>query len=166
MNSNIVKLLFWGCLSSVSAAYGLEQGEPFPDCYLTPLSGGQPVPLRQFQGQVLYVDFWASWCAPCAKSFPFLNTLHAKYQAKGLKIIGVNVDETVADAKAFLVQFPPQFTVVADKNQQCAEAFAVKAMPSSYLIDRHGAVRHIHLGFKSDAIEQLDRVLVQLLTEP
>jgi len=165
MKKNLIKLLFF-CLSfNGSLAFGLEVGSQFPDCILSPMAGGQPLKLSQFQGKVLYVDFWASWCSPCAKSFPFLNGIHKNHQNKGLKIIGINLDEELADANAFLGKFPAQFTVVTDNNQQCAESFGVQAMPSSYLIDRKGVVRHIHLGFRSGESGPLEHVVEQLLAE-
>jgi len=165
MNKIVIALLFFSLNLTGPTAFGLDQGAQIPDCTLNPMAGGQSVKLGQFSGKVLYVDFWASWCGPCAKSFPFLNGIHKKYQDKGLKIIGINLDEELDDAKEFLDKYPALFTVVTDGNQRCAETFDVKAMPSSYLVDRKGTVRHIHLGFRPDESRTLEHVLEQLLAE-
>ena len=139
-----------------------------PDCTLTALDGSKPFTLKQFQGKVLYVDFWASWCGPCAKSFPFLNQLNqleTSTKTDGLQIVGINLDENLADAQEFLGKYPAQFTVAADAQQECAKTFDVKAMPSSYLVDRKGQVRHVHLGFKPGEAEELQQLVAKLLAE-
>jgi peroxiredoxin len=140
-----------------------EQGDPVPDCLLKSFANSETLSLKKLQGQVLYIDFWASWCGPCAKSFPFLNGLHAGLKNQGLTIIGVNMDENQQDAHDFLAKYPASFPIAADVQEQCAKAFAVQAMPSSYLIDRKGVIRHIHLGFKPGEAEALKRLAVGLL---
>jgi thiol-disulfide isomerase/thioredoxin len=134
-----------------------------PTCLLEPIGADKPLDLQQFKGQVLYVDFWASWCGPCAKSFPFLNEMHAQFKDQGLKIIGVNLDEELADAKEFLKQFPASFTVVSDDDKSCARHFAVKAMPSSFIIDRSGVIHHVHLGFRPGESGELKALVEKLL---
>jgi len=121
--------------------------------------------LRQYTGQVLYLDFWASWCGPCAKSFPFMNKMEHAFKKQGLKIIAVNLDENKDDAHDFLVKVPAKFTVVSDNEQQCAKALNVQAMPSTYIIDKQGVVRHIHLGFRDGETDKLQMVIEQLLAE-
>ena len=111
------------------------------------------------------VDFWASWCGPCAKSFPFLNEMHQQLKDQGLQIVGINLDENMDEAKTFLATFPAGFTVMADVSKQCAKDFGVKAMPSSYLIDRKGIVHHIHLGFRPGEAKELRLLVKKLLSE-
>jgi len=164
MNRHIIALLF-SALLPFSTVHALDKGDAAADCTLTSIGEGQPYSLRQFQGKVLYIDFWASWCGPCAKSFPFLNGLNTKLKDRGLQVIAVNLDENAEDAKGFLTEFSPNFTVAADGNQQCAQSFNVKAMPSSYLVDRKGIIRHVQLGFKAGEGEQLEQILTQLLDE-
>lgn len=122
--------------------------------------------LSQFKGKVVYVDFWASWCAPCVQSFPFMNGLHRDFSPKGLQVLAINMDEIAADAQNFLTEHPAQFTVLTDANQQCAKGFQVKAMPSSYLIDRNGVIRHEHLGFHKGETAEIQALIKQLLAEP
>lgn len=164
MDRRIIALLFFALLP-LSTTSALDKGDALADCDLTSIGDNRLHPLRQFQGKVLYLDFWASWCAPCAKSFPFLNGLNSKLKDRGLQIIGINLDEDAEDAKRFLVDFPPNFTVVTDGNQQCAQNYDVKAMPSSYLIDRKGIIRHVQLGFRAGEGEELEQLMEQLLAE-
>ncbi len=168
MNNNrlhIANLILVPFLLIGSVGHAVEIGSAAPNCALTAFTDSGNADLKQYQGGVLYVDFWASWCGPCAKSFPFLNSLHERYKGQGLHIVGVNLDENLDDAKAFLNNYPANFTVVADVSKQCAKDFAVKAMPSSYVIDRKGIVHHVHLGFKSGESEELKMLVEKLLSE-
>ena len=145
-------------------AVAVETGAAMPECKLTSLADNQNAELSQFKGKVVYVDFWASWCGPCAKSFPFMNELHRQLNDRGFQIVGVNLDENPADAKEFLAKYPAEFTVLADASEEkrCAKDFNVQAMPSSYLIDREGKVHHVHLGFKPGEAQDV-RVMVEKL---
>lgn len=145
--------------------FAAEVGGPAPNCALASLSDSQNYDLAQFRGKVVYVDFWSSWCGPCAKSFPFMGELQRELQDQGLQVVGVNLDESPEDAKAFLAKHPAAFTVAADTNQQCAKEFGVQAMPSSYLIDRNGVIRHVHLGFRPEEAKEFRALAEQLLAE-
>lgn len=134
-------------------------------CQLTTLDGKSTFALQELKGKVVYMDFWASWCPPCVKSFPFLNQLEHELKDKGLHVVGINLDEKIADAQAFIANNPVDFSIVADGNKQCAKVFELMAMPTSYLIDKKGNVRHIHQGFRSDESQQLRALITQLLTE-
>ena len=149
----------------VQTLNAIESGGAVPECTLTGIGDGSTYDTKQFLGKVVYVDFWASWCGPCAKSFPFLNQLHTELKDKGLQIIGVNLDENPEDAKAFLAKNPVDFTLAADTGEQCARKFDVKAMPSSYVVDRKGIVRHVHLGFRPGEAEDVHKLVAQLLAE-
>ena len=167
MNQRILVLLCATlALSPIQTIIAAEIGSKAPDCALTSINDKQRYDLQQFHGKVIYVDFWASWCAPCAKSFPFLNDLYRDLKESGLQVIGVNLDQAPGDAKAFLDKYPANFTVAADVNEKCARDFDVKAMPSSYLIDRNGVIRHVHLGFRAGEAKELRVIAEQLLAEP
>lgn len=135
-----------------------------PGCTLR-LGGAQAAELRQYRGKVVYVDFWASWCATCVLSFPFLNGLDHAYAARGLQVIAVNMDQQPADAARFLVRHPAQFTVALGDNQKCAKAFGVEAMPSSFVIDRHGVIRAQRQGFRPGEGRPLSELVERLLNE-
>lgn len=140
-------------------------GQPAPACELHPLQGSQRVALDGFRGNVLYIDFWASWCRPCAKSFPFLNAIDEEFRDRGLRVLGVNLDEHAAQAEQFLAKFPARFALAADPSGRCPRAFGVAAMPSSYLIDRKGIVRHVHSGFRPEDAAKLRDMVQRLLSE-
>lgn len=146
-------------------AFAVEAGSAMPACNVSPIGESQSTDLSQYKGQVIYVDFWASWCGPCAKSFPFLNEMHEQLKGQGLQIVGVNLDENPDEAKAFLAKYPASFTVVADASKQCAKDFQVKAMPSSYIIDRKGVVHHVHLGFRPGEAKEVRMIVEKLLGE-
>ena len=166
MNQRILALLCAAlALIPIQTIIAAEIGSKAPDCTLTSINDTQRYDLQQFHGKVLYVDFWASWCPPCAKSFPFLNELDRDLKDSGLQVIGVNLDQAPEDAKAFLAKYPANFTVVSDANEKCARNFDVKAMPSSYLVDRNGIIRHVHLGFRSGEVKELRVLAEQLLAE-
>lgn len=104
--------------------------------------------LKQYVGQVIYLDFWASWCGPCRKSFPWMNEMQQRYTKDGLRIIAVNLDQDQQLAKQFLAEYPANFTIAFDPEGITAQQFKVQGMPSAYLIDRNGKLHTTHLGFK------------------
>jgi cytochrome c biogenesis protein CcmG/thiol:disulfide interchange protein DsbE len=101
-----------------------------------------------YKGKVVVVDFWASWCVPCRRSFPWMNEMHSRYENDGLVIIGVNVDRRSEDAAAFLAKYPAKFDVAYDPDGALAKKYGVEVMPSSIIFDRGGEVIHRHSGFK------------------
>lgn len=98
--------------------------------------------------RLVWVDFWASWCAPCRRSFPWMNEMQEKYSEQGFSVVAVNVDKERALAEAFLADYPARFPIHYDPNGTIAEAYDVQAMPSSFLIDADGNVLAKHYGFR------------------
>ena len=121
--------------------------------------------LADFEGRVVVIDFWASWCVPCRRSFPWLNAMQSKYADDGLVIIGVNVDRVSADADKFLERFPATFNIIYDSEADLAKRFGVQAMPSSFVIGRDGTIRNRHLGFKKKKQDEYEAALVAALKE-
>ena len=119
--------------------------------------------LDQYKGQVVYVDFWASWCIPCKKSFPWMNKMHEKYKNQGLKIIAVNVDEDSADADEFLADTPAKFTILRDPEGELAGQYELVGMPTSLLFDTEGKLVSRHVGFKKGEIESYEADFKKLL---
>ena len=105
-------------------------------------------PLSPHAGKVVLVDFWASWCEPCRRSFPWMNSMQHKYEKDGLVIVAVNVDNDFAAAQRFLKENPANFQVHYDDDKSLARRFEVVAMPSSFLLDANGQLVASHLGFK------------------
>lgn len=109
------------------------------------------------EARATWLDFWASWCTPCKLSFPWLNEMHDRYAAQGLRIVAVGLDRREADAQRFLAQMAPRFAVALDPAATSATAMAVQAMPSAYLIGADRRIRHAHRGFRLEdraALEQ------------
>ncbi len=121
--------------------------------------------LEQLKGKVVVVDFWASWCVPCRRSFPWLNEMHGKYEDDGLVIIGVNLDQERSEADAFLDEFPASFRIHFDDTKDLAREFDVVAMPSSYLINRNGDLVKRHFGFKVKQQDEYEAAIVAALGE-
>jgi thiol-disulfide isomerase/thioredoxin len=119
--------------------------------------------LARFHGQVVVVDFWASWCKPCRQSIPWLNDLRARYGADGLVIIGVNVDADHADAERFQRDVPIDFEVIYDPQGKLAEQFGVKGMPSSFVFDREGRLAQTLLGFREARRDEHEAQIQTLL---
>ncbi len=112
------------------------------------VSAADVVDLDEYKGKVIILDFWASWCVPCRRSFPWLDQMQEKYAADGLVVIGVNLDNTISEAHTFLDEFKPGFKIVYDKDKELAREYDVVAMPSSYILARDGSLFKRHLGFK------------------
>lgn len=125
----------------------------------------QIVDLDALRGRVVYLDFWASWCAPCRQSFPWMEEMRKAHQADGLTVIAVNVDHDRADADRFLKQLHPGFDVRFDPEGTLAQRFKVSGMPTSLIIDRHGAVRFTHVGFWPAQGAVAAQEIRELLTE-
>lgn len=121
--------------------------------------------LREFHGKVVVLDFWASWCVPCRRSFPWMNSMQEKYGEDGLVIIGVNLDAVDADAQAFLKETPADFRIVNDPQGKLAREHDVIAMPTSYIFDRNGNLVTRHLGFKVKRQEEYETLLVETLNK-
>jgi thiol-disulfide isomerase/thioredoxin len=124
-----------------------------------------PVDLGDFRGRVVYLDFWASWCAPCRQSFPWMQTMTNAYQQEGLSVVAVNVDQNHDDAARFLAQYHPSFDVRYDPNGEFAEHYRVQGMPTSLIIDRHGVVRFTHIGFRPVDKAAYEKQLREILAE-
>ena len=121
--------------------------------------------LQKYEGQVVVLDFWASWCAPCRRSFPWLNAMHEKYSSQGLVVIGVNVDNDPAAAAAFLKEYPADFQIHYDTDAVLARQYDIQGMPSSVVIGRDGDIVETHIGFKVKRQNDYEAALVAALNE-
>lgn len=159
-------LLIVLALSAAATRAETKVGDTFPPldpAHLAPLAGGG---LPATSGQVVLVDFWASWCAPCKASFPMMTKLHQDFAARGLVVVAVGIDEKPAAAAAFVKKLAPIFPTVHDRTQQLVQQVVVPTMPTSYLLGRDGRVRFIHQGFHGDRTEgDLRRQIASLLSE-
>jgi len=121
------------------------------------------VVLSKLKGKVVYLDFWASWCGPCRQSFPWMNEMQTKYGAKGLQVVGINLDSKTADAEKFLTEVPAKFTIGFDTKGEAPRAYGIKGMPTAVLIGADGKVIEQHGGFREDERAHLEEMIVKAL---
>ncbi|MGB8337501.1 MAG: TlpA disulfide reductase family protein [Burkholderiales bacterium] len=139
-----------------------DASKPAPDFNLPGLK--QPtVKLSDYKGKTVLLDFWASWCGPCRKSFPWMSQMQEKYGKDGLEVIAINVDEKRADADKFLAQNPGKFTIAFDSKGSTPTSFGAENMPTSILIDPKGNITYIHVSFSEEKAPEFEaRIKEQL----
>jgi thiol-disulfide isomerase/thioredoxin len=139
-------------------------GQPAP-AFSLPLRGGAaPLSLEQLRGQVVMVNFWASWCEPCRKEFPLLDQIYKKYKAAGFTLIGINVEPDAKDAEGFIAKTPVTFPIVFDKDSAVSQRYRVSGMPTTVLVDRKGVLRWVHRSYvPGDENEYLNQVRAILM---
>lgn len=118
-----------------------------PDFSLQSRDGGT-VSLSEFRGQVVMINFWATWCGPCREEMPHLEALYQRYSALGFRLLGVNVEEDSENAEAWLEEMPVSFSILFDPENRVSELYDVIAMPSTVLVDRQGNIRFSHDGYQ------------------
>ena len=127
-----------------------------------PSDQGQ-VSLEKLGKKLVYVDFWATWCTPCRKSFPWMNEMQKKYADKGFQIVAINLDNKRERAHTFLKKYPADFTIVYDPEGKTADDYKVKVMPSSYFVDAKGNLVGKHYGFRDSDKAKLEEEIRKLL---
>jgi peroxiredoxin len=121
--------------------------------------GGSNVSLSQYKGQVVMINFWASWCGPCREEMPLLETIYKKYSKLGFTMIGVNVEPDSKAADEWLKATPVSFPILYDTDSKVSKLYEVAGMPSTVIIDRNGNLRKLHRGYKpGDENEYLDSI--------
>ena len=136
-----------GCLFLAAASHAEMSQGIAPDFTLKSHSGDN-LRLSELRGEVVMINFWASWCGPCRQEMPLLEQLYTEYQPLGFTILGVNVEEDSSKAKSLLEEIPVSFPVLFDTQSQVSKLYDVVAMPSTILVDRDGNVRYLHHGYK------------------
>lgn len=130
-----------------------------------PWAGLQQLGADDFKGQWVYLDFWASWCAPCRQSFPWMNTLHDRFAPRGLQIVAVGLDKTAERMSAFLKATQPRFCILWDAPSAWAEKLQISSMPSSVLIRPDGQIGAWHRGYTQEGARKVEAQLQQWLPE-
>jgi peroxiredoxin len=138
-------------------------GRQGPDFALKAVTGNATIALHALSGKVAVVDFWATWCDPCKKSFPKLEALNAKYEAEGLEIVGVSEDDENTGIRAFASDLGARFPLVWDENKAIASKWQPKSMPTTFILDRSGTIRFVHLGYHDDEEAVIEREIKSLL---
>jgi peroxiredoxin len=111
------------------------------------------------RGKIVLVDFWASWCGPCQKSFPWLSTMYDRYSTKGFTIVAISLDKDRVAAEAFLAKHPTPFTVAFDPSGKTAKAYKVWGMPSSFILSPTGSILYSYSGFNPDHANQVEGMI-------
>lgn len=147
------------CLS----AHHAYADAPLPEVTLIDFKTGESISTTELKGKVVYLDFWASWCKPCKKSFPFMNELQQKYSADTFKVVAINMDEFADDAKQFLADIPADFDVYTDPENKLAESLQLPGLPVAFVIDKNGIIKGRHIGFnerkKNKKIKQIEHLI-------
>ena len=128
------------------AASGLT-GQPAPDFALKS-SSGENLRLSEYRGDVVMINFWATWCGPCRQEMPLLDELYSRYERVGFNLLGVNIDDDSRKAMNMVAELGVNFPVLFDARKEVSKLYAVDAMPVTVLVDREGTVRHVHQGYK------------------
>jgi thiol-disulfide isomerase/thioredoxin len=151
-------------LLSIALGNLAHAADPAPDFTLK-ANGGGNLRLSEHRGEVILLNFWASWCGPCRQEMPLLEQLHQRYGQLGFSVIGVNVDQEPAKAEQLLRDIPVSFPVLLDNDGSVSASYAVSAMPTTILIDRDGNMRHLHRGYKPGYEETYEQQLKALIRE-
>lgn len=126
---------------------------------------GEAVTLESYRGQVLLVDFWATWCAPCRLAFPFYADIHARHAGEGFRVVAISIDEKGSDARDLARRWRFPFDVLHDADKEAARAFSVYQIPCSFLLDRQGRIRFVHRGFDASGAHRLEEEVWFLTSE-
>lgn len=154
--------LFIALFTGQALAVGLQ--EEAPDFTLKSLDGGN-LRLEEYRGQVVLINFWASWCGPCRQEMPLLDRLHHRYEDTGFAVLGINVEGDSDSAQEIVDKTKVTFPILIDVGQKVSELYNLEAMPSTVVVDRDGVIRYIHLGYKPGDEAKYVEVVKALIRE-
>ena len=164
---NSLSRLLMACLVSlmcVSLAGAAAVKGPAPNFTLKSMSG-KNLKLSEMTGNVVLINFWASWCGPCREEMPLLNALHKKYAPLGFTVLGVNVEEQLDGARGFLSNVPVDFPILLDNKNKVSKQYKVIAMPTTVVVDRDGNMRYLHEGYKPGDEKKYRQMVKKLVRE-
>jgi peroxiredoxin len=128
-------------------------------------AGGENIRLSEYRGQVVLINFWASWCGPCRQEMPHLEAIYRKYEPLGFTVFGVNVEQDRKLADKVLRDIPVSFPILFDEENLVSELYGVDAMPATILVDRDGTIRHMHRGYKPGYEKEYEKQIKALVRE-
>lgn len=147
------------------SVHAAQIGAAAPAFHLTDLQGN-PVSLESMQGKVIFLDFWAPWCAPCREELPVLDTLYKKYKNEGFQVLAISLDASEASILKYLLKTPLTFPVMIDKKSDVADAYGFSGLPAGFLIDKHKIIRHRYVGFDKTFVATYEKEIIELLKAP
>ena len=157
LKTSMIGLLF-GIFAASSLASSDLEGRPAPDFALKS-STGVNLRLSEYRGDVVMINFWATWCGPCRQEMPLLEELYGRYQRVGFNLLGVNIDDDSGRAMRMAEELGVSFPVLFDARKEVSKLYEVEAMPVTVLVDREGTVRYVHHGYKPGYEEKyLDQI--------
>jgi len=167
MNTKLKNLLLIISLSvlSISSLYAAEKiSGPAQDFTLKSRSG-KNVRLAEQKGNVVLINFWASWCGPCRQEMPKLEQMYQKYKDLGFTLLGINLDATPELSQKLLKDITVTFPVLFDPENKVSEAYDVESMPTTVIIDKNGNKRFLHKGYQPGYENDYEEQVKQLLRE-
>lgn len=157
--STFLSLSLWA-----SPLFGLDEKTPAPDFTLKDING-KDISLSSFKGKVVLINFWGTFCIPCRKEMPSIETLYNTYKDKGFLVIAVSEDKDLKDVKDFVTKYGLTFTIVMDQDKKVAKQYKIFAMPTSFLIDKRGMISKKFFGDKDWADKESKKMVEKLLSE-
>jgi peroxiredoxin len=157
-------IVCWLTLLYTAVAFAAQEGTQAPGFNLRDLKGNV-VTLEHYKGKVVLLVFWAPWCASCRVDLPELEQLYNKYQDEGFAVIGINVDASTARVAAFLRKAPLKYAILVDSKGETAEAYRLSGLPTIFIIDREGVVKHRHSGYEKEFLGIYDKEIQELLNQ-
>ena len=166
LRSLLVKILCVVAVAAIigSAAHAGEMKQPAPDFTLKNNSG-KNIKLSELRGQVVLLNFWATWCGPCRQEMPLLGKIHEKYKGIGFTVLAVNVEEDSKPAISMINKTNIKLPVLFDNENKVSKLYKVSAMPTTVIIDRDGNMRYLHEGYKPGDEEKYKEWVKKLLQE-
>jgi peroxiredoxin len=150
--------------AAATTALAVEPSNPAPN-FTLPDSRGENVSLADLKGQVVLINFWATWCGPCRKEMPQLEALSERYGDLGFTLLGVNVEDNPKRAKKWLQETPVSFDILFDTANKVSKLYDVVAMPSTFIVDKAGKLRYVHHGYQPGTENDYQSEIRALLTE-
>ena len=154
----LLGIVFSALAATSLAASGSLTGQTAPDFALKSSTGAN-VRLSEYRGDVVMINFWATWCGPCRQEMPLLDELHSRYERVGFSLLGVNIDDDSRKAMNMVSELGVNFPVLFDNRKEVSKMYQVDAMPVTLILDREGTVRHVHQGYKPGyEVKYLDQI--------
>ncbi|MBA4175558.1 MAG: TlpA family protein disulfide reductase [Leptothrix sp. (in: Bacteria)] len=163
-NLILALMLAAGTFAATGARAAVTPQTAAPDFTLK-TAEGRNLRLQEQRGQVVLINFWASWCGPCLQEMPHLNRLHERYASSGFRLLGVNVDDNPRLAAQVAQRLGVKFTVLLDTDKAVVKRYDLGSMPGTVLIDRDGRVRYLHRGYRDGMEADYERQIRELVKE-
>jgi len=164
---NRFRLLFASISITIAIAvstpvYAENNAKLAPDFSLPGVNNSQ-INLADYRGKVVLVDFWASWCTPCIRSFPWMDAMVEKYGAQGFEVIAINMDQESVLATKFLQRYPNNLTIAFDPQGAVAEQYEIMGLPNSFILNKQGEIVYKHIGFRLKELDKYEAEILSLL---